>query len=61
MGTKKGMTALRLNYYPKIKGNIEVKQNQIRCGEHTDYGGVSILFQDDCGGLEVCYNGNTLH
>ncbi|XP_031574827.1 2-oxoglutarate-dependent dioxygenase ecdK-like isoform X2 [Actinia tenebrosa] len=53
MGTQKGMTALRLNFYPKLKGDIDVKPEQIRCGEHTDYGGVSILFQDECGGLEV--------
>lgn len=53
MGTKKGESQLRLNYYPKISEDFEIKQDQIRCGEHTDYGGVSILFQDDCGGLEV--------
>ena len=25
----------------------------IRCGEHSDYGTVTFLFQDDLGGLEV--------
>jgi isopenicillin N synthase-like dioxygenase len=25
----------------------------IRCGEHTDYGSMTLLFQDDVGGLEV--------
>ena len=30
-----------------------VKPGQIRCGEHTDYGAVTLLFQDEIGGLEV--------
>ena len=25
----------------------------IRCGEHSDYGTVTFLFQDEMGGLEV--------
>ena len=32
-----------------------VKPNQIRCGEHSDYGSITLLFQDDAGGLEVMY------
>jgi len=24
-----------------------------RCGEHTDYGGLTLLYQDSCGGLEI--------
>ena len=31
----------------------EVKPGQIRAGEHSDYGGITLLFQDDVGGLEV--------
>jgi isopenicillin N synthase-like dioxygenase len=30
-----------------------VQHNQIRCGEHTDYGALTLLFQDSTGGLEV--------
>ncbi len=30
-----------------------VKPGQVRCGEHSDYGTVTLLFQDDIGGLEV--------
>lgn len=32
---------------------IEVKPGQVRCGEHSDYGSITLLFQDDVGGLEV--------
>jgi len=31
----------------------DVKPGQIRCGEHSDYGSLTILFQDDAGGLQV--------
>jgi len=33
----------------------DVKPNQIRCGEHSDYGSITLLFQDDVGGLQVEY------
>ena len=41
-------TTLRLLHYPPLPEQIH--SNQIRCGEHTDYGGVSFLFQDS-----VCF------
>ena len=44
---------LRFNYYPRITDFEHIKPGQIRCGEHTDYGGITLLFQDDAGGLEV--------
>ncbi|KXJ26336.1 UPF0676 protein [Exaiptasia diaphana] len=53
MGKPGGGTLLRFNYYPRISNNIQVKPNQIRFGEHTDYGAITLLFQDDAGGLEV--------
>ena len=33
--------------------NADVKLNQVRLGEHTDYGSVTLLFQRDIGGLQV--------
>ena len=53
MGSSEGAVQLRYNYYPKIPDLSKVKARQIRCGEHTDYGAISVLFQDDIGGLEV--------
>ena len=53
MGTSSGGTQLRYNYYPMIADIRKVKPGQIRCGEHTDYGGITLLIQDDVGGLEV--------
>ena len=48
---------LRLLHYPPMPEHIEL--NQLRCGEHTDYGAVSILFQDSVGGLEIKTKENT--
>ena len=44
---------MRFNYYPQLEGTKQVKPGQLRCGEHTDYGALTLLFQDQCGGLEV--------
>jgi len=33
--------------------NADIKPNQIRLGEHTDYGSITLLFQRDVGGLQV--------
>ena len=45
-------SSMRVQYYPSFE-NICLKPNQVRCGEHTDYGSLTLLFQDDVGGLEV--------
>ncbi|KAB7494443.1 hypothetical protein Anas_12670 [Armadillidium nasatum] len=45
------MSTLRLIHYPPIP--FEIPENCVRCGEHTDYGTITILFQDNMGGLEV--------
>ena len=43
---------LRLLYYPDSCVD-EVADAQLGAGEHTDYGLLTLLFQDDVGGLEV--------
>jgi isopenicillin N synthase-like dioxygenase len=42
---------LRLLHYPPMMQ--AVVPEQIRAGEHSDYGSVTLLFQDQVGGLEV--------
>lgn len=46
------ITILRSLYYPPVLRQ-EIEELQSRCGEHTDYGTVTLLFQDSTGGLEV--------
>ncbi|XP_063970998.1 uncharacterized protein LOC129282952 [Lytechinus pictus] len=52
IGTLKSNSTLRTLYYPSLD-NVEVKEDQVRCGEHSDYGGITLLFQDPQPGLEV--------
>ncbi|MBD2441410.1 isopenicillin N synthase family oxygenase [Nostoc sp. FACHB-110] len=42
---------LRLLHYPPLQ--TPPKLGQVRAGEHSDYGSITLLFQDDMGGLEV--------
>jgi isopenicillin N synthase-like dioxygenase len=42
---------MRLLRYPAIEDSL--KDGQARCGEHTDWGTVTLLFQEGVGGLEV--------
>lgn len=43
-------TSLRMLYYPTVTAH---KNAQFGAGEHTDYGMITLLFQDDVGGLQV--------
>ena len=45
-------TTLRLLYYPRVDKD-DVMERQLRCGEHSDYGSFTLLFQDQAGGLQV--------
>ncbi len=48
---KSPITIQRLLHYPPQEGNIT--QKEIGIGAHTDYGFLTILSQDDIGGLQV--------
>lgn len=44
-------TSMRMLYYPCVEDTPSPDQQ--RCGEHTDYGTLTLLYQDNVGGLEV--------
>ncbi|KAJ5633123.1 hypothetical protein N7490_009462 [Penicillium lividum] len=45
---------LRLLHYPHVERSVfNSGSGQVRAGEHTDYGAVTLLFQDGRGGLQV--------
>ncbi|KJA29911.1 hypothetical protein HYPSUDRAFT_245346 [Hypholoma sublateritium FD-334 SS-4] len=44
---------LRLLSYPAIKTSLLKNEGQARAGAHSDYGTLTLLFQDSVGGLEV--------
>ncbi|KAG7175009.1 2-oxoglutarate-Fe(II) type oxidoreductase ppzD-like [Homarus americanus] len=51
MCSNSNATCLRLLYYPPVPPTFSV--GATRCGAHTDYGTITLLFQDNIGGLEV--------
>jgi isopenicillin N synthase-like dioxygenase len=53
--TNYGDNNLRLLHYPAVPKSV-FRQNpdQVRAGEHSDYGAITLLFQDSHGGLQVC-------
>ncbi|KXT16966.1 hypothetical protein AC579_7395 [Pseudocercospora musae] len=44
---------LRLLHYPPIPAEDLEQGKAARISAHTDWGSITMLFQDDCGGLEV--------
>ncbi|KAI9718386.1 MAG: hypothetical protein M1812_004107 [Candelaria pacifica] len=49
-----GDNNLRLLHYPAVEKSVFTKnKGQVRAGEHSDYGSITLLFQDDRGGLQV--------
>lgn len=43
--------ALRYLHYPVSQGTVA--EDQLGCGAHTDFGTITLLFQDDVGGLQI--------
>lgn len=49
-----GDNNLRLLHYPPVNREVfKNNPNQVRAGEHSDYGSITLLFQDRHGGLQV--------
>jgi len=53
VGSVENCTTLRSIHYPPIPDTLLEQPGIIRCGEHSDYGTITLLFQDQLGGLEV--------
>ncbi|XP_051512350.1 uncharacterized protein LOC127416827 [Myxocyprinus asiaticus] len=52
IGSDVNGTTLRALYYPQVK-SLSVKDGQLRCGEHSDYGSITLVFQSPESGLQV--------
>jgi isopenicillin N synthase-like dioxygenase len=44
---------VRLLHYPPIPASLLENGSMARIPAHSDWGSITMLFQDDCGGLEV--------
>ena len=51
-GQYKNASTFRTLYYPPLS-DADIQPGVVRCGAHSDYGTITLLLQDDVGGLEV--------
>ena len=54
-GSDKNASTFRALFYPSL-ANEDVQAGVERCGQHSDYGTITLLMQDDIGGLEVLHS-----
>ena len=52
-GPRENYSNIRVLHYPPVSLSGEIIPGQIRCGEHVDYGSITLLFQDQGAGLQV--------
>ena len=50
---QKNYGSMRIHNYPAIPDGRVIKPGQLRCGEHHDFGSITLLFADCLGGLQV--------
>ncbi len=51
-GADRNFTTMRLLHYRPLLPDRVIMPGQLRCGEHVDFGSISLLFQDPNGGLQ---------
>ena len=44
-GVVPNLTTLRVNHYPPVTDKLADRPGVVRCGQHTDYGTITLLFQ----------------
>ncbi|XP_039252609.2 uncharacterized protein LOC120329883 [Styela clava] len=53
IGHSTNTTRLKFVHYPPIPDDVVIQEYQLRVGEHTDIGSLTILFPDGVGGLQI--------
>ncbi|XP_076466872.1 uncharacterized protein LOC143298078 [Babylonia areolata] len=57
-GHEGSFVTMRSLYYPPT---THLKEGQMQCSEHSDYGTITLLFQDDTGGLQILGKDDQYH
>ncbi|ELT97900.1 hypothetical protein CAPTEDRAFT_219824 [Capitella teleta] len=58
LSSRENQTALRCLHYPALSEDVIIEAGQLRCGKHSDWGSITLLFQDSVGGLQVLKGDN---
>jgi isopenicillin N synthase-like dioxygenase len=54
-------STIRCLHYPALPDGYDIPPNGIRCREHTDFGTITMIFQDAVGGLEMKHDDGEWH